>query len=112
MIIKPPTVFILVTTLISCSKTNIDNAITNCLDHKINAFKKASFCSNAQIDKFFFNGDTVYTLDPGTCGADMSTEVIGADCKNWGYLGGISGNTQINGKEFSTATFIKTIWKK
>ena len=103
---------LLATAMISCSKTNIENGSTNCLDYKISAFNKASTCNDAKVDKFVFNGDTVYTFDPGTCGADMTTEVIGADCKNLGYLGGILGNTKINGKEFSSATFIKNIWKK
>ena len=51
-------------------------------------------------------------FDPGTCGADMTSEVIDEDCNSLGYLGGIAGNVQISGTNFSEAVFIKVIWER
>jgi len=42
----------------------------------------------------------------------MTAEVMSSDCVSLGFLGGFIGNTKINGEEFSSATFIKTIWQK
>jgi len=38
-------------------------------------------------------------------------DVYDTDCNNLSFLGGIQGNSEINGKDFSKATFVKTIWK-
>jgi len=105
-------VLLIASVIISCNKHDIEKGTPICVENKINDFKKSSNCDNAKVDEYSFQGNTVYTFDPGNCGADMTTEVISSDCNRLGYLGGISGNTKINGVEFSTATFIKTIWKK
>lgn len=52
----------------------------------------------------------VYVYDPGTCGADQTSEVTNTKCETLGYLGGITGNNKINGEDFSSATFKKTVW--
>ena len=82
-----------------------------CVDSKINDFKKNTPCSKGSaVKQYTFQGSTVYAFEPGTCGNDMTTEVINEDCKTLGYLGGISGNTTINGEEFSKAKFEKVVW--
>lgn len=56
---------------------------------------------------------TVYVFNIGnTCGADMSSDVIDAECNNLGYLGGFDGNWEINGEDFSNAIFVKTVWTR
>jgi hypothetical protein len=100
------------TVMVSCTKLNIEKGTPKCVEHKIKDFNKSSICNNVKVEEYTFQGNTVYTLDPGNCGADMATEVISSDCKSLGYLGGIAGNTKINGVEFSTATFVKTTWQK
>ena len=106
-------VLLMATVMISCTKLDIEKGTPKCVENKIKDLNKSSTCSNAKVDAYTFQGNTVYTLDPGNCsGADMATEVISSDCKSLGYLGGISGNTKINGAEFSTATFVKTTWQK
>ncbi|MES3017497.1 MAG: hypothetical protein V4721_06960 [Bacteroidota bacterium] len=87
-------------------------AIPECVETKISEYNLSSACSDAKVDQYTFQGKTVYAFVPGTCGADMTTEVMNADCTTMGYLGGIAGNTKINGTEFSTAKFVKLIWKK
>jgi hypothetical protein len=103
---------VLVSVISCCNKLNIEKGTPKCVKNKIKDFDKSSTCGNANVKEYTFQGNTVYAFEPGTCGADMTTEVISSDCKSLGYLGGISGNTKINGEEFSNATFIKTTWKK
>lgn len=97
---------------ISCNKPDIEKGTPKSVEKKIKDFDKTSICDNAKVDKFGFQGKIVYVFDPGTCGADMTSEVCDADCNNLGYLGGFVGNTKINGEEFSHAIFYKTIWQK
>jgi hypothetical protein len=90
-----------------------DVIIPAIIQTKITAFNTSSVCSDAKVDEYFFQGKTVYVFDPGTCGADMTSEVMDADATTLGYLGGFAGNTKINGEEFSpAAVFIKNVWKK
>ncbi len=105
-------VLLIASIIISCNKLDIENGTPKCVELKIKDLNKFSTCNDAKVDEYTFQGNTVYTLDPGNCGADMATEVINSDCISLGYLGGIDGNSKINGEEFSTATFIKTIWEK
>ena len=103
---------LLATFSISCNKLDIEKGTPKCIEKKIKDFNKSSICKNANVEEYTFQGSTVYTFSPGNCGADMATEVFNSDCKSIGYLGGIDGNTVINGEEFSKAILIKTIWKK
>ena len=48
----------------------------------------------------------------GSCGADLFANVFDADCNILGNLGGIIGSTTINGVEFSTAVYKRTIWER
>jgi len=96
----------------SCKKLDIEEGTPKCVEEKIEDFNKSSSCDDANVKEYTFQGKTVYTFVPGSCGADMTTEVIDPGCSCLGSLGGISGNTKINGEEFANATFVKTIWKK
>jgi hypothetical protein len=98
--------------MINCNKLNIEKGTPKCVQYKIKDFNQSINCNDAKVDQYTFQGNTVYTFDPGNCGADLAAEVISSECNSLGSLGGFSGNTKINGVEFSTATFIKTIWKK
>lgn len=97
---------------ISCNKLDIEKDTPKCVENKIIDFNKYSTCDNANVKEYIFQGNTVYTFEPGTCGADMTAEVISSDCNSLGFLGGIIGNTKINGEEFTNAIFIKTTWEK
>ena len=105
-------ILLFATVIISCNKLDIEKGTPKCVENKIKNFNKSSTCDNAKVEEYTFQGKTVYTFDSGNCGADMTTEVISSDCNSIGYLGGIAGNTKINGEEFSNATYIKTTWKK
>jgi hypothetical protein len=94
----------------ACKKnTAVDNQIP-CLERRINYFKEVACEKGANVKEYLFLGDTVYVLNPGTCGADMISTVIDQDCNAIGELGGITGNTKVKGTEFSVATLIKTLW--
>ena len=96
----------------SCNRPDIEKGTPKCIKDKIKDFNKSSPCGNAGVNEYSFQGNTVYAFGPGTCGADMTAEVMSSNCVSLGFLGGLTGNTKINGEEFSSAKFIKTIWKK
>jgi hypothetical protein len=86
---------------------------TNCIEAKINSFNKDPFiCADARVDEYSFQGKTVYVFYIGTCAIDGVSGVIDSDCIGLGRLGGLTGNTIINGEEFSNAAFIRNIWTK
>ena len=88
-----------------------DNTPT-CLKAKIEQFSKskASCPSGASMKQYTFQHKTVYVFDPGNCGADMASPVVDAHCNDIGSLGGFTGNMKVNGEDFSSATYVKTIW--
>lgn len=103
---------IIIIVFASCCKLNVSKETPECIDKSIRDFNRTSACDNAKVEEYSFQGKTVYVFDQGTCGADMTSGVFDSDCNNLGYLGGFTGNTKINGEEFSNAKFIKTTWKK
>lgn len=94
----------------SCNKQKVNTSAPKCIDNKIEDFTKSCCPSGAHADEYSFQGKTVYVLEPGNCGADMSSAVYDTDCNSLGFLGGFAGNTKINGEEFSNAKFNKTVW--
>ena len=104
--------FLTIATLLSCTHLDIEKGTPRCVKNKIKDFDKSSCETGANVKEYLFQNETVFVFDPGTCGADMTSEVIDDNCNTLGYLGGISGNTKINGEEFSNAVFQKVVWKK
>lgn len=99
--------------LISCNEISIEPGTPVCIENRIVGFSKTSICDDAHVSEYIFQGKTVYVFSPGnTCGADLTSEVVDSDCLSLGYLGGISGNTKINGANFSNAMFVRTVWRK
>ncbi|MBK7959239.1 MAG: hypothetical protein IPK03_14775 [Bacteroidetes bacterium] len=94
--------------LTSCSKSHIPV----CINKRIISFEKESCSQGAQVEQYLFQSKTVFVFQPGNCGADMAAHVVDSNCADLGFLGGIMGNTKINGEEFSQAKLIKTTWKK
>lgn len=100
-----------ITSLVGCEKVDIEKGTPDCVRQHIREFNKRACEKGASAKEYIFQSKTVYVLDPGTCGADLSAKVIDMDCNDMGYLGGIDGNTKINGEAFSNATFIRTLWE-
>ena len=99
--------------LISCQKPKIEKGTPVCVENMIIDFDKKESCDNGvNVKKYFFQGEMVYVFNPGTCGADMTSLVIDSGCDSLGFLGGISGNSEINGEDFANATFMSIVWEK
>jgi hypothetical protein len=94
----------------SCKKESRTPA---CIDNKVNEFKNTVSCNTGtNVKQYEFQSKMVYVFDPGTCGADMASEVFDDNCNSLGFLGGIMGNTKINGEDFSKAKLTSTIWSR
>jgi hypothetical protein len=105
-------IIIMSLTMMACQKN--EYGLSDCLDNEIENFKNGDYaCSeDANVKEYQFKGEKVYVFDPGTCGADMTSEVIDEDCNSLGYLGGIAGVVEIDGTNFSEAEFVKIIWER
>lgn len=92
--------------VISCSREKSEKSA--CIKSEIRSFYKDRPCGDAIVKEYLFQGRNVFVFDPGTCGADMTASVLDNNCTILGYLGGIAGNTTINGEDFSHARFIRS----
>ena len=95
-----------------CNKVDVEKGTPKCVKKEIKDFNKSSQCDDATVEEYSYQGKTVFVFNHGSCGRDFSSRVIDSDCNYLGSLGGFVGNTEINGENFSSATFIKTTWKK
>ena len=97
----------------SCQKGKISKGTPGCIKDKITVFDENSSCDDGvKVERYAFQGENVYVFNPGTCGADMTSEVIDSECNTLGYLGGLTGNQIINGENFSSANFKEIVWEK
>lgn len=96
----------------SCKKVVLEDDDPVCLKDKIREFDRNEDCASASVDAYSFQSQTVYVFNPGTCGADMQSDVLDGDCDLLGRLGGITGNNTINGESFANAEYIRNVWRK
>jgi|TARA_B110000091_G_scaffold128156_1_gene137509 hypothetical protein len=90
----------------ACSER--DNA---CLNDRLPDFKAWCCPNGSTVSTYYFQGDLVQVYQPGSCGADFPSYVLGSACDTLGFLGGIAGFTDIQGVNFpNNATFEKVIW--
>jgi hypothetical protein len=82
------------------------------VDSRLTEWKTASPCPDSHVDEMTFRNKQVFVFSPGTCGADMFTEVYGSDGKLLGNLGGITGKTTIEGEDFDKATQVRRVWSR
>lgn len=100
--------------LISACHTSKQNKAVlrkTCLEEAIRLFSELPCETGRSVKEYTFQNKRVYVFDQSSCGGDMTSEVTDENCKSLGYLGGMMGNTEINGEDFSNAVFNKTIWK-
>jgi hypothetical protein len=95
-----------------CRKEEAVSSLPACLQDRISGFRSQSLCADATVDEYRFQSQTVYVFNHGSCGADLTAEVVDAQCQPLGMLGGIAGNTRINGVDFSAAQWVRTVWRK
>jgi hypothetical protein len=104
---------VIISLLSSCEKGRISKNTRDCVKDKISTFEETSSCEDGvKVDCYIFQDEQVFVFDPGTCGADMTSEVIDSDGNTLGYLGGLMGNQTINGENFSNADFRENVWEK
>ncbi|MCH2234785.1 MAG: hypothetical protein MK078_11100 [Crocinitomicaceae bacterium] len=95
----------------SCNRDGIAPGTPKCIEDKILEFETNKLCAEgAKVDLYTFQGEFVYAFEQGNCGADLTTEIVSEDCQTLGFLGGISGNTEINGESFENAIFQNNVW--
>lgn len=111
---KPITLlfFLVLSTCYSCKKNDLEKSTPPCVANKIEQLDQSSLCDNSNVTEYLFQGNTVYVFDLESCFADGQSEVIDSDCTTLGYLGGIVGNTKINGEEFAGAMVVRVVWEK
>ena len=97
--------------LSSYKKDKLPKGTPDCLQSQIDSFKKSACSTGATAKEYTFQNQTVYLLEPGNCGADMTSLVLSNSCALMGYLGGITGASVINGEDFSSAIYIQTVWQ-
>jgi hypothetical protein len=83
-----------------------------CILKKAEAFSKEACEKGGSVKEYAFQNKKVFAFDHGSCGADMTTEVVDEHCKSLGFLGGFTGNVKINGEDFSNAVFTRVAWEK
>ena len=104
--------FLLIFAFTQCKKAKVGEGMPVAIQIAIEKFDKENSCNSAKVDEYKFQSQKVYVFDPGICGADMTSRVADKNNKTLGYLGGLAGNTKINGEDFSNANYIRTLWKK
>lgn len=87
------------------------SGISSCLQKSIAEWQAQGHCKHPFVEEYSFQDRKVFVLRHGTCGADMTDDVLDENCRLLGRLGGITGNTKINGEDFSAALGGKVIWK-
>jgi hypothetical protein len=97
---------------VACKKINVAQGTPRAIKKEIRKYEKSALCSDAHVDKYSFQNASVYVFEQGTCGADMQSAVYDYHGRLLGNLGGFTGNMTINGENFDSAVFEKTVWKK
>ena len=94
-----------------CEKDKYDAPL--CISDRIDEFKKSVICERGSyVALYEFKGDDVYLFAEGTCQPDLGAAVYSKNCLSLGFLGGISGNTYIDGVNFyNNAKYIKRLWE-
>ena len=119
LMLRMLTLIFLVILLGSCTKSETGSIILcggpsapSCVFTTLEQFKTShNLCSTgASVKEFKWDGRAVFVFDEGICIADGQSAVLDANCKVLGYLGGIAGNSKIEGKEWAGAVYVQTIW--
>jgi hypothetical protein len=99
--------------IFACSKQATSNALPICVSEAIVQLKKNKQAENSIINAYTFQAKKVYLIDDGMSYLDGQSKVVDGNCNTLGYLGGMLGNTKINGEDFfATAILVETVWKK
>ena len=91
--------------LVSCRKIEVSEGTPKCIKKLIRNDDEIKI-----VNRYKFQDSEVYVLSDGGGCCDKSALVVNDDCEVIGSLGGLDGNTVINGDEFSEAEFIEQVY--
>ena len=92
----------------SCEK--IADEVPECLESTIEDFDDDWYLTVTRVEEFRFQDELVYHFVPQEIVVDAQSAVFNSDCELIGWLGGLAGNTEINGEDFNTAELIRVVW--
>lgn len=90
-----------------------DDSLPTCIDVKIEEFSAGIICGgeDANVKSYTFQEQLVYVFSAVNACVDGTADVVTEECDELGYLGGLIGNTEINGVNFyDEAIFIEVVW--
>ena len=97
--------------LYSCH-SNKDVEAPDCIQTQIKTFAQEACGEGDRVREYLFQGQKVYVFEMGPCIADKTAEVVDANCRILGYLGGLLGLQEINGVNFEEeASFQRIVWE-
>ncbi|MGL5888381.1 MAG: DUF6970 domain-containing protein [Bacteroidia bacterium] len=100
---------LLITLFASCEREG--NGTTACIQEKIDELAVNAGNSDASVKEYRFQNQTVYVFNNGTQVMDGVEFVYDTGCNQLGFLGGLMGNSTINGQDFyNNAIYTRTIW--
>jgi len=103
-------VVVIVWSYCSCQKEKYDTINEECINSYIPLLEQST-CLEGRIAEYLFQGQLVYLISEGNCIADGTTTVIDHECEVLGFLGGITGNCEINNEDFCrNAEFRRNVW--
>lgn len=94
----------------SCEKPEMASGTPECIKQQVYEFGRYPDCSESSVDEYTFYNKKVFVFSNMACGNDLAAVVYDDQCRQLGFLGGLSGNTIIGGKPFDSAVFIRNIW--
>lgn len=99
-------------TLLSCCNKSKDEKVPNCIYDLIQSTQPSPL-EIESVDEYQLNQKRVFLFRmlPECC--DIAHPVYNTDCNSVCILGGFTGNTNCDGKQFdSTAVFVRQVWHK
>ncbi len=106
-------IIVISTLLFACKKNDIAKGTPKCIASEIASIKKNEFAQRPIVNEYIYQNETVFLIDDGMGYVDSQSKVVDSHCNELGYLGGMMGQTKINGEDFfAAAVYVKTIWKK
>ncbi len=99
---------------LACAKPTkpVQTETPTCIQEKIQSFQNQSCNRGAYVYEYIHNGQTVFVFNPGYCQVDVGATVYSANCEVLGQLGGVTGNTLIEGADFTSAVKVSSHWQK
>ncbi|MDG1914312.1 MAG: hypothetical protein P8I55_06950 [Crocinitomix sp.] len=99
--------------IIACNNKQPQIVEPPCIADQVIYFSENEACdSGASVLEYEFQKEVVYVFNHGECIADHASVVVNYDCDTLGFLKGLAGVTEINGKDFyNHAESVRTLFE-